>query len=442
MQGDMSDVAIPNDDNERQSEEKSPNDSGYSGSDNGTSNGDVSPPAPGTFRCAVCDPEKKGEGMHQYIAYRIHTMGTDEQGTVSQSSVIRRFNDFHWLHSELSGAYKGVLIPPLPDKIYMRRFTQDFIDERRRWLEMFLNRLAKHSLLCHSPDVILFLHGDDNDLTAAKEGKTAAYVSANTPEATQAPVKPAAQKGFMSYIKEGMQSLSHTFGGAKERERTQEDEECDEVTAYASSLETSLHEVHENVQSLVSKNKDLAKNWFQLGLACTLLGQYENDQNERKLGDTFSKVGHTADRLSVLVTEKVDKENLEFREPIKDYIRMVNSVKAMMKTRADALVTHQIAVSSLEGRQAKLASLQDVGGKEEQALQAEKRVLEAQTNVDSTKMELDRVTSLCISEATRFRERKQSDLKRVVESFVEVQIKHSQKVQAAWESILPSVQNL
>lgn len=433
----MSDIAIQNEPAPRA--EDGPDD-GYTPPREDS--GDVSPPPPGTFRCSVVDPEKKGEGMHQYIAYRIHTMRTDEQGTVSQSSVIRRYSDFVWLHSELSAAYKGVLIPPLPDKIFMRRFTQDFIDERRRWLEMFLNRLAGHPLLMRSPDAILFLHGDDADLTNAKEGKGGtAYVSAAVPEGEQAPSKPT-PKGFMSYLKEGLTTITNTFGANKEREKGPEDEQCDEVLAYATSLDTSLQEVHENLQGLVNKNKDLAKTWFQLGLSCTLLGQYELDQNEQSLGAVFNKVGHTADRLSVLVTEKVDKENLEFREPIKDYIRMVGSVKAMMRTRAEALLTHQAAVSALEARQSKLAGLAGVAGKEEQALQAEKRVIEAQTTVDSSNMELERVTTLCLSEAARFRSTKQQDLKRVVEAFVEVQVKHSQKVQAAWESILPSIQNL
>lgn len=30
--------------------------------------------------------------------------------------VIRRFSDFEWLHDKLAEKYKGIFIPPLPEK--------------------------------------------------------------------------------------------------------------------------------------------------------------------------------------------------------------------------------------------------------------------------------------------------------------------------------------
>ena len=34
----------------------------------------------------------------------------------SEKVVIRRFNDFVWLHERLAERYKGIFIPPLPEK--------------------------------------------------------------------------------------------------------------------------------------------------------------------------------------------------------------------------------------------------------------------------------------------------------------------------------------
>ncbi len=106
------------------------------------------------FEVSVSDPEKKGEGnflnVGAHTTYKINTtvchdpysIGVLECGDMyltfsvwcavgvvwcgeqketspgkfSQSSVVRRFNDFVWLHTQLSLKFKGFLIPPIPDK--------------------------------------------------------------------------------------------------------------------------------------------------------------------------------------------------------------------------------------------------------------------------------------------------------------------------------------
>lgn len=86
-------------------------------------NGMKSPPPAGSFHCLVTDPEKKGDGVYQHVTYKINTTKTDEGGNVTQSSVIRRFSDFAWLHSKLYEKYPGHLIPPLPDKAITGRYS-------------------------------------------------------------------------------------------------------------------------------------------------------------------------------------------------------------------------------------------------------------------------------------------------------------------------------
>jgi len=123
------------------------------------------------FEVSVTDPEKKGEGMYQFISYKINTTKESSPGKLSQSSVVRRFSDFVWLHNQLINKYKGLLIPPIPEKAIIGRFSGDFISERKRALENFLNRIANHPDLCNSSDVDLFLHGDDESLAKAKGDK-------------------------------------------------------------------------------------------------------------------------------------------------------------------------------------------------------------------------------------------------------------------------------
>lgn len=369
------------------------------------------------FVCTVSDPEKKGEGMSQHICYKINTAFNSLDGKITQSVVIRRFSDFVWLHHQMYLKCKGCLIPPLPDKALIGRFSGEFINERRRGLNVFLDRIGQHPILSVSDDVELFLNGEESALASVINKKDDV------------------KTGLMSFWQSSVKLISDTLVPGKEREKTAEDLACDEINGYATSLETSFTAVHTNAEGLVRKDKDLAKNWFEFGLACTLLGQYESNQSEEVLGDVFTKLGNTADHLSVLLTQKTDQENIDFREPLKDYMRITDSVKQMMKTRQTALDTYQSAVATLESRQGKCDSL--AGDK---LANAQKSVIEAQELVTASSRELEQITRISLEEANRFKQEKQTDLKRIVTDFVKLQIEHSKKVQGVWESVLVSLQ--
>lgn len=98
---------------------------------------------------------------------------------------------------------------------------------------------------------------------------------------------------------------------------------------------------------------DIANAWFDFGFSCTLLGQFETEQDEQHLGNAFAKLGNCADRLSVLITQKVDTQVVHFQEPFDDFLRQIDAVKEMLKGRTAALVRYQGALTALEGKQAR-----------------------------------------------------------------------------------------
>jgi len=345
-----------------------------------------------------------------------------------------------------------VLVPPLPEKslLGMGRFENEFIGERRRALEVFLSRVAAHPILCDCEDVRMFLHGEETSFQAAKRAKadstdpeSSAGADATSPSASSASATAiASATGLFNYFKKSVTSIAQPFvgGGAmKEVEATEDDQSCDKINDYANNLGTSLASSYTNVENLVRRTGGLGKTYFDFGLSCTLLGQLESKSKEEALGRAFIKLGNSSDRLSVLLTQKMEQENVGFREVIKDYIRMVDAVKQMMKTRSAAQATYQSALSTLETRQAKLRALQGVPGKEDRVAAVERSVAEAQGHVDRCYAELDKITKTCFSEFARFRADKQRDMKNMLVDFVKLQIEHSKQVQTAWESILTDV---
>lgn len=71
-----------------------------------------------------------------------------EQGTASE--VQRRYKQFDWLHEQLRNKFVVVAIPPLPHKQITGRYEEDFIEVRKRGLQAWLSRVARHPVISHS----------------------------------------------------------------------------------------------------------------------------------------------------------------------------------------------------------------------------------------------------------------------------------------------------
>jgi sorting nexin-1/2 len=66
----------------------------------------------------VTDPvkvEAESRLSKSYVKYRVNVTARVAH-LASTSSVDRRFSDFYWFRNQLVANYKGIIIPPLPDK--------------------------------------------------------------------------------------------------------------------------------------------------------------------------------------------------------------------------------------------------------------------------------------------------------------------------------------
>ena len=68
------------------------------------------------------------------------------------SAVLRRYSDFLWLYERLHVERAGAIVPPIPEKQPVGRFSPTFVEERRVQLERFLRRVATHPELADAPD--------------------------------------------------------------------------------------------------------------------------------------------------------------------------------------------------------------------------------------------------------------------------------------------------
>lgn len=343
------------------------------------------------------------------------------------TSVIRRYSDFVWLAEQLAKDVPGSIVPPLPEKALVGKFSSEFIESRRRSLEKFLTRLSVHDELSESKYFKLFLQANDAGLASAKAES----------RANQSSEKKGGMSGLTSWFDDTMNSISISMNaGSETKERSPADEKIEEVIAYVNNLEIQMGNVAKHTTGLMKKNRELANGLFEFGLAFTLLGQAE----AKSLSKSLTALGHTSDQLSILVSDEVSKESAHFEEPMYDYIRVLGAVKAALAARSRHKHALALATVDLENKKAAAAKLATMPGKIDKYTQAEHSVEKAQGDVATARDAFEQVSARVIREMERFKREKASDMRRIVLDYTSMQIEYTKKVEEKWASLLPELE--
>uniref|UniRef100_A0A914WIU3 Sorting nexin-3 n=1 Tax=Plectus sambesii TaxID=2011161 RepID=A0A914WIU3_9BILA len=113
----------------------------------------------------ITNPITHGVAKTRYTDYEIRMRTNLPVFKLKESSVRRRYSDFEWLRSELERDSK-IVVPPLPGKALKRMmpfrsddgiFEEGFIEDRRKGLEQFLNKVAGHPLAQNEKCLHMFL---------------------------------------------------------------------------------------------------------------------------------------------------------------------------------------------------------------------------------------------------------------------------------------------
>ena len=117
------------------------------------------------FRVMVHSPSKRSSGISgSYTVYLVTSIffpQDDPSGnhltSPTRLTVHRRFSHFVFLHTSLTRRLPGIALPPLPDKQYAGRFSQEFVEARRGDLERYLSRVIRHPVARYAEVLTFFL---------------------------------------------------------------------------------------------------------------------------------------------------------------------------------------------------------------------------------------------------------------------------------------------
>jgi len=224
------------------------------------------------------------------------------------------------------------------------------------------------------------------------------------------------------------------FASNRPHDRSLDDVLCEKADDYGLKLQAELDTLNLHLEMLMKREKNVARTWVELGMACGVISQMEAGVNEKVNVGVFSTLGSMSDQIAVMLARKVELERMGFRDAVRDQTRLAEAVQHMMKLRAVVSNNYYEALSRLETLQRK-GSGKDPGAHS-------RMVSEAQSMLNQRQQELLETTNRARVEFGRFQKEKSSALQQAIIHFVRLQIDHAKQSQAAWENILPDFENM
>ncbi|XVE96381.1 hypothetical protein REPUB_Repub02eG0216600 [Reevesia pubescens] len=388
----------------------------------GSSQSPKSPLSPPCLSVSVTDPVKLGNGVQAYISYRVITKTNFPEYQVPEKIVIRRYSDFVWLHDRLFEKYKGIFIPPLPEKSAVEkfRFSAEFIEMRRQALDLFVNRIASHNELQQSDDLRTFLQADEETMERLRSQETGIFQK-----------KPA---DLMQIFKDVQSKVSDIVLG-KEKPVEESNPEYDKLKHYVFELENHLAEAQKHAYRLVKRHRELGQSLSDFGKATKLLGACEG----QALGKAFSELSAKAETLSVKLQKEAHQLLMNFEEPLKDYVRAVQSIKATIGERANAFRQQCELAETMKLKEINLDKLMLT--RSDRVGEAEHEYKELKAESEEATRRFETIVRLMNEEIVRFQEEKTQDMGIAFHEFAKGQARLANSIADAWRSLLPKLES-
>ncbi|XP_027145025.1 sorting nexin-1a [Larimichthys crocea] len=369
---------------------------------------------------SVKDPEKIGDGMNAYMAYKVSTQTSLSMFRNKTFTVRRRFSDFLGLYEKLSEKHgpNGFIVPPPPEKSILGMTkvkvgkedssSADFVERRRGALERYLQRVVNHPSLLQDPDVREFLEREELPRAVSTQALSGA--------------------GFLKMINKATDAVSKMTIKMNESDVWFE-EKLQEVE----SADQQFRKLHALVENLVIHRKELSLNTASFAKSTAMLGSAEDNT---ALSRALSQLAEVEDKMEQLHQDQAANDTFSFAEVIADYIRLLGAVRGSFDHRMKAWQRWQDAQAVLQKKRETEAKLL-WANKPDKLQLAKEEIAEWEAKVTQYERDFERVSATVRKEVVRFEKEKAKNFKRQVIKYLEALLQSQQQLIKYWEAFLP-----
>ncbi|GAM18681.1 hypothetical protein SAMD00019534_018560 [Acytostelium subglobosum LB1] len=372
----------------------------------------------------VREPEKVGDGVGSYVTYKVYTIDilADRPDYKKENTVVRRYSDFEWLRNSLKETRRGIAIPTLPEKAVLNKFNKEFLEIRRRELEKFLNRIAENDALMHSNELTIFLEGSDEKLAAARNTRPVVESADGTP--VQQETKTFGK--ISSFFGSAASAVSNMTSVHSVKEV---DPWFDDKKIYIVQLDNNLRRLTDNVSNVIRKRRELAQAMGDFSSAGLTFSSGEISQSQ-DVANSFQRITQVESTVKSSMDELSNSEANFFEDGMIDYIRVLNSIKELLNERLDALLNFQNWERKVESAREKFEKLKAVNAFKKDS--AQKEYEDYQKKLADAKQEFERVSATTKVELQRFDNKRNYELKRIVNFVIRLNLEHYLKAADCW----------
>uniref|UniRef100_A0A665VI79 Sorting nexin-2 n=1 Tax=Echeneis naucrates TaxID=173247 RepID=A0A665VI79_ECHNA len=369
---------------------------------------------------SVSDPEKVGDGMNAYMAYKVTTKTSMSVFKRTEFSVKRRFSDFLGLHSKLASKYLhvGYIVPPAPEKSIVGmtkvkvgkedQSSNEFVEKRRSALERYLMRTVKHPVLLKDPDVLQFLESSDLPRAVSTQALSSA--------------------GLLRMVNKAADAVNKMTIKMNES-----DAWFEEKQQHFENLDVQLRKLHASVESLVCHRKELSVNTAQFAKSAAMLG---NSEDHTALSRALSQLAEVEEKIDQLHQDQANADFYLFSELLGDYVRLITAVKGVFDHRMKTWQKWQDSQMLLQKKREAEAKLQFTN-KPDKLQQAKDEIKELEGKVQQGERDFEQISKTIRKEVSRFEKDRVKDFKTIIIKYLESLVQTQQQLIKYWEAFLP-----
>lgn len=326
----------------------------------------------GEIRIEKAGSRSKFMKMKTYEAYTISGGGSD---------VERRHKHFVWLHERLTNKYSCICVPPLPDKQFMSKYGETFLDKRQQKLHDWINRIVRHPIL--SQDRLSLHHFlTTTDAKAWKNGKRDAekdhLIGANFFKVIQCQVE---------CPKDAVREITNFDVFLKDMEK-----------AVKRSMDVATGHAARSSGAIRAEFKKVAGSFTNLG---EVFGK-PGDGDSVKLSMALAKAGIAYDVIAEMWGDQPKYDQVAFIDGLKEY-------GAMLTQFTDAIVSSKEAAAKVE----ELSHVQPSPSADQDKLDRERDVIAQRAQT---------IEMLTLCEIRHFHNQRRADFKKYMSAYIVAQI--------------------
>uniref|UniRef100_A0A3B3TH58 Sorting nexin-2 n=1 Tax=Paramormyrops kingsleyae TaxID=1676925 RepID=A0A3B3TH58_9TELE len=421
------------------------------------------------IQISVSDPEKVGDGMNAYMAYKVTTKTSLTVFSRNDFSVKRRFSDFLGLHSKLASKYMhiGYIVPPAPEKsiVGMTKVkvgkedlsSTEFVEKRRSALERYLMRTVKHPVLLQDPDVLQFLESSEFCFKGRRvhcpEKSCCTYAVVPSCNFSTCGLPVTSNKSGYSLLTTfvnklpravstqalsgaGILRMVNRAADAVNRmtiKMNEADVWFEEKQQQFENLDQQLRKLHGSVEALVCHRKELSVNTASFARSAAMLG---NSEDHTALSRALSQLAEVEEKIDQLHQEQAYADFYLFSELLGDYVRLITAVKAVFENRMKTWSKWQDAQLMLQKKREAESKLQFTN-KPDKLQQAKDEIKEWEAKVQQGERDFEQISKTIRKEVGRFEKQRVNDFKVAIIKYLESLVQTQQQLIKYWEAFLP-----